>query len=242
MSDGDGFTDRVNTKSPISYEPKIVKDPKIKEHRVRMKTSLAKIFSYLRFRNGQINWHQLNRFEPKTWNQKISSLFQNTFECRAVLAMILLSSILPSLVSVGLTVLSHNLIFSSTYQLKTRIKVGLIFMLMNIIILSQVVRYKMQQFHMIDGDQEFRKALGIKEDIKWSFAFEIALSLLYLRLLFRYILNAFYIHYLEKNRVSVVMLKNYEFQLMLDELENAEPLKPDEPLKIGNNARFKKKE
>ena len=82
-----------------------------------------------------------------------------------VLALILVSSIYPSLVSVGLTILSHNLIYASLYRQKQRLQLGLAFMIVNILVLMEVVRQKRAKIFLQDvqEDPEYITALGINE-------------------------------------------------------------------------------
>jgi hypothetical protein len=167
----------------------------------------------MKLKNGKIDWQHLNRFEPRSRREKWQALFQNVFESRVVLSLILVSGLVPSLVSLGLTLLSHNLLLSSTYVLRTRLQLGLMLMIFNILILTQVIRWKLLKFttlQMVD-DPLMKSALGI-EDKKWaSFKFEMFICVQYLRVLYRYFANILYLTNLDRNRAEVVLMKNHEF-------------------------------
>ena len=122
------------------------------------------------------------------------------------LTLIVVSSVFPSLVSVGLTILSHNLVFASTYRLKSRLRLGLAFLVVNSMILISVIRWKKAKISLVSlgEDPVYIQALGINGDE--SFRFETIISCVYLRVFFIYIQNIRFSRKVDLQKSQVILL------------------------------------
>lgn len=86
-------------------------------------------------------------FEPKRRSQKFDAFLANTDEVKMVILTMFLALVRPSLVSIGMLLLSQLVIISSTFDLKERIKWGQNFLIINILVLILVTTWKMWYMH-----------------------------------------------------------------------------------------------
>ena len=115
------------------------------------KDTVKRVFSNVFVQNTigkkKVDHDSIMTFEPKRRSQKLDAFLANTDEVKMVILTMILALVRPSLVSIGMLLLSQLVIISSTFDLKERIKWGQNFLIINILVLILVTTWKMWYMH-----------------------------------------------------------------------------------------------